>query len=158
MNWGVKIAIGLSIFMGITIAMVIYSFQQDVHLVAEDYYKQEIAYQDQIEKIRNTQKLPEKPAIRYRNVDNIVEITFPTAFLSKKIRGEVVFFRPSNAGMDKKYEIKLDESGKQYINVASLINGNWKVKISWNDLNLDYYDEKDIFIIRQSNQTVQKLN
>jgi hypothetical protein len=44
-------------FVVMTLAMVVYFMGHKVDLVAEDYYKQEIEYQDQIDKIANTQAL-----------------------------------------------------------------------------------------------------
>jgi len=146
MNWGHNIAISIIIFIAFMVGTVIWAFQQDVNLVAENYYEEEIAYQEQIDKIKNTNRLLEKPTINYRNVDDIVELIFPRRLIEKKVSGELHFFRPSNFKQDRKFEIKLDENGKQYINIATLQPGSWKVKLRWNDLEKGYFDEVSIFV------------
>lgn len=146
MNWGHKIAIAISIFIAFMVGTVIWAFQQDVNLVAENYYEEEIAYQKQIDKIKNTNRLLEKPTVNYRNVDDIVELVFPQRLLNKKIKGELHFFRPSDFKKDRKFELQLDEEGKQFISVATLQPGSWKVKLRWNDLDKEYFDEVNIYI------------
>ena len=59
MNWGTKITLSFIAFVGIIITMVVISMRQDISLVAKDYYVQEIAYQDQIDRIRNNHDLGE---------------------------------------------------------------------------------------------------
>lgn len=146
MNWGYKIAISIFIFIAFMASVVIWAFKQDVNLVAENYYEEEIAYQQQIDKIKNTNKLVEKPYLNYRNIDDIVELVFPQRLLTKKISGELLFFRPSDFKKDRKFDLQLDENGKQFISVASLQPGSWKVKLHWNDLDKEYFDEVSIYI------------
>ena len=64
LSWGTGIVISFVVFMSSTLAVVIYLMNQDVDLVTRDYYKKELAYQDQIERIERTNKM----AIRYRSI------------------------------------------------------------------------------------------
>ena len=63
MNWGNKIAISFIIFIGIIVTMVVISMKQDISLVSTDYYEQEIAYQDQIDRMERTRGLEKQPEI-----------------------------------------------------------------------------------------------
>jgi hypothetical protein len=54
MNWGYKIAITFILFGALIIFMVVKSFQQNIDLVTDDYYQEELKYQQQIDKLENT--------------------------------------------------------------------------------------------------------
>ena len=76
MNWGTKIVFSFIAFAGLIITMVVISMRQDVSLVAKDYYVQEIAYQDQIDKIQNQKALESEPTIKLSQ--EFVEVSMNT--------------------------------------------------------------------------------
>ena len=53
LNWGNWIAVAYSVFVLFIIAMVYLAFGEKWDLVAENYYEQEIQYQDKINSIEN---------------------------------------------------------------------------------------------------------
>ena len=57
MSWGWKITILYLGFVGMILTFVIASTQQDFHLVSEDYYAEEIAYQTRIDQTAAAQSL-----------------------------------------------------------------------------------------------------
>ena len=141
MNWGKGIIIAFIIFAGLVITMVIISMKQEVGLVAPDYYKQEIAYQDQIDRINNYETLKEKPVIRIdRNTRQLV-LKFPQLLRTSMQNGRLELFRPSTSRVDEKYPLQLNEDGEQRINVSNLLRGRWKVKLFWETHSLEYYNE-----------------
>ncbi len=143
MNWGKGIIISFIIFAGILTVMVVISMKEEVGLVAPDYYKQEITYQDQIDRMNNYNQLVEKPRVRIDRVSNEIVLNFPMSMTSSIENGEVHLFRPSTAKLDQKYTIKLGEAGEQRINISQLIKGRWKVKLYWESSSnsLQYYNE-----------------
>ncbi len=144
MNWGVKITIAFVVFTLIMISMVMISIRQDVNLVAEDYYKQEIAYELQIERIKNTKKLASPPEIFFNKGINSIVVSF-SSVLSKRIRsGEVLLYRPSDHKKDVKAQLILDDSNKLVISMIGREKGLWKIKLTWKDGEKEYYDEKQI--------------
>jgi hypothetical protein len=146
MNWGWKIVVLYSGFVIMTLAMVFYFMGHEVDLVAKDYYKQEIEYQDQIDKINNTKSLKESIGFEYSEVQGTVKINFPNEHLNKGLNGKIHFFRPSDSGLDKIFDINPSENGEQVIAIGNLTKGLWKIKISWSADKKDYYDEKIITI------------
>ncbi len=142
MNWGYSITfsfIAFGLFIGY---MAVVSFQQSIDLVAEDYYQQEIAYQDHIDKVENTQGLSEKIVVK--QYQNHLSITFPEAV--KNISGQVVLFRPSDASLDKTFAVKPDAQNTQMIPTAILEKGMYKLKVDWNNGIKEFYTEETIFI------------
>lgn len=142
MNWGVKIAIGLSLFVGMIIYMVVTCMRQpDIHLVANDYYEQEIAYQTTIDKMNNLQELGVKPTLENMNGGLIADFSTLPEFES--IKGEIKFFRPSDPKLDFIKEIKLTQEGKQYIDVSK---GKWIIKLNWSNEGKAYYMEQNMIL------------
>lgn len=144
MNWGWKIVVVYSLFVIMTLTMVIYFARQKVDLVADDYYKQEIEYQDQIDKITNTRSLNEPIDFQFSAESRQIKLDFSESHAAKGIKGSVFLYRPSNSDEDRKYDIKPDINGEQTIAIGSLNKGLWRVKISWISAGKAYYDEKII--------------
>ena len=142
MNWGNYIALSFIAF-GLFIGyMVVVSFQQNVDLVAEDYYQQEIAYQDHIDKVDNTRNLKRKVIVQQDNGQ--LSVHFPKTMHT--ISGQIVLFKPSDAALDRNYEIRLNDSMEQTISTAGLVKGMYKVKVDWTNGTEDFYTEETIFI------------
>ena len=74
MNWGWKIVVVYSGFVVMTLGMVFYFMGHKVDLVAKDYYKQEIEYQDQIDKITNAKSLDEPIGFEYTAAEKKIKL------------------------------------------------------------------------------------
>lgn len=140
MNWGYRITLIYIAFMALILTMVIMSFQHDVNLVAKDYYKQEIAYQQEIDKISNTQKLAKEPEFRFQEEDQTLIVLFPNS----DVEGVLTLYRPSDARQDQKFALSLDATGCQYIPARNLQSGLWRIKLDWQSDGLAYYLEKKL--------------
>ena len=79
MNWGWKIALGYGCFVAFILFMVYSANQVDFQLVTPDYYSAEIAFQDQIDKLRSAQEsgndveivvLPDGLALQFSSIRN----------------------------------------------------------------------------------------
>ncbi|GAA0189303.1 hypothetical protein GCM10009122_49340 [Fulvivirga kasyanovii] len=144
MNWGTKIVMSFILFVGLIVTMVTISMRQDVSLVAKDYYVQEIAYQDQIERIKNYRDLGENQIkLEYKKQTSQIVLTLPKSYAGK---GEIHFFRPSDASLDARYVLRPDSEGYQRFEAGDFKKGLWKVKISWHENDREYYEEKTLVI------------
>ena len=146
MNWGKGITVTFIIFAGLVTTMVVISMKQEVGLVATDYYKQEIAYQEQIDRINNYNVLEEKPSVTVDGRNSEVVLKFPKEITDTMLKGEFQLFRPSKMGVDKMYLLQLDDSGVQRVNVANFLKGRWKVKLNWSTNSKQYYHEYSIIL------------
>ena len=63
MNWGNSIILTFVLFASFVIYLVVQTFRASTDLVAEDYYAQEINYQQKIEQRANLEKLGEKVSV-----------------------------------------------------------------------------------------------
>jgi hypothetical protein len=143
-GWGTKIAIlyiGFVLLIGTMVTMSIY---QKIDVVSDDYYQKELVFQKQIDQTKNADALAEK--ISHVISDNALEIKFPSVFNGKKVSGEFVFFRPSDALKDFKTEIQLDVNSQQQILLNKFTKGMYKMQVSWDVDNIAYYTEEIIVI------------
>ncbi|MEO1051894.1 MAG: FixH family protein [Bacteroidota bacterium] len=146
MNWGTRIVFVFIAFAAIIISMVVISMKQDINLVAEDYYAQEIQYQDQINRMTNNEQLEVKPTLAYDQTTAQAKLVFPVDLISGWKSGEVHFFRPSDASLDTRHKIALDDEGKQVFDLAEFRTGLWKAKITWQSGDKAYYEEITLVI------------
>ncbi len=140
-NWGTGIVIFISLFL-LANAIVIYlSLQQKNDLVAEEYYPQGLEYQKQIDRFANANSLKGKIVIN-EDRDGIV-ISYPADLKGKVIKGQVVFFRPSDENADFNDSIRFDTAMIQHIPVDKFINGKYVAKFFWTMDGMEYANESD---------------
>ncbi len=139
MNWGKGILITIIVFLAGTAVMIAIAVNSNYDLVSNNYYEKGIKYQDKIDKIDRTNALPEKVGIEF--LGNAVSVSMPRMFAADKIKGELVFYRPSNAGKDFKVPLQLDSENKMMISTDKLEKGFWKVQLEWNIETAQYYSE-----------------
>jgi nitrogen fixation protein FixH len=144
MNWGWKIAIFMGIYMIGIISVVWYAMSVDVNLVAEDYYQQELAYEDQILRLKNTKSLAEKPAFSFSADKKYVVLAFPQGLNPDS--GKITLYRPSDFTQDRKFKLELDEANQQGFVTISFMPGLWKAKLQWQQGDKSYFQEFVIVI------------
>lgn len=144
MNWGKGIAAVYIFFVVIILGFVFYFMNQDVDLVTHKYYDEEIKYQEQIERLKRTNELEEKPKIEVEN--QTLKLVFPKMLLEKQISGTINFYRPADKSRDFTININLDKNGMQQITPGKLNTGLWKIKVLWISDGLEYYNEQIINI------------
>ncbi len=130
-NWGTGIAIAMISFMLFILSFVYKTFtnsKYDHHLVTENYYKDEINYQQEIDAVTKANALSSK--IQLKTTETGVEITFPTELKEKNIVGKVKFIRSADDKLDFSVPISL-ENGNMFISDAKLVKGIYIVNISW---------------------------
>lgn len=144
MNWGHGVTIAFALFVGYIMYLVVGCLNQDVHLVADDYYAQEVAYQDRINEIKNAE--PFVAQISVSKTENQVMLTLPTGITSAIESGSIHFFRPSDETLDILVDMKDVKGNTLAIDQNQLQAGRYEVKIQWNVGGQGYYVKKDLFI------------
>ena len=143
MNFGHKIAIVYTLFVVFIISLVTFCVKQkDIFLVSSDYYKKEIAYQDEIDKYANTRALAQ-PVKVVRNGE-LLNFEFPEEMQGAS--GEIHFYRPSDANLDFRVPLHMDSSHVQKVAVNGLVKGRWVVKMEWTKGGKDYLKEEKIIL------------
>lgn len=143
MSWGLKVILSFGVFAAGIMVLVVISMSKNTDLVSENYYEQEIKYQEQISILENSKKLNEETSVSIE--DKNIKIKFPNK-LPKRIRGDIHFYRNENKKLDFNTEFNPDENGIQKIPEAEMQRGVWILKISLQSDTNRYYIEKKIFL------------
>ncbi len=130
-NWGTGIVlafIGFIAFIMYFIVSMNIGDKYDHDLVSEDYYADELKYQKDIDKLKNSKNLKEN--INYERTAEGLVINFPNDMAFKEITGKVFLYRPSNKQLDFETAISLSDS---YLLIPDnrLVDGRWNIKIDW---------------------------
>ena len=139
-NWGTGIFIFFGVFVIFMLSMVYLSSQQKNELVTEDYYKKELAFKEVLKKQERTEQLSEK--LRWRITNEHLEIIFPKE-VGSKIKGDLIFFKPSNQKDDKIFSFQITKNTYR-INISEFSSGMYKLKIDWVANNISYFNQEII--------------
>ena len=143
MNFGKWIVVSFILFAIFIGTLVTVCVREDVNLVSKDYYKEELAYQDQIQRLNNTEKLLQKPIVKVID-NNLLQVEFMQA---QEIQsGELKLFCPSNPKMDKNFKLNTSQDGSQLIELSGLQSGMYKAKLLWTMNGEEFYIEEIINI------------
>ncbi len=139
---GIFTAFGL-FFVGMATFVVVASTHRD-YLVNDNYYEQEIKFQNQIE----GKALAEKSGaqINFDSAQSRVTLALPQTLLTQKISGSLELYRPSAPKMDQQIAIAPKADGTQTLDVSKLAPGLWLVRARWNVGGQDYFLEQKIKI------------
>ncbi len=144
-NWGTGIVIAMALFVIFILQFVFratFYEKYDFHLVADDYYKEELNYQKEIDKEKKANSL--KQNIKLVKTGNGLEIVFPSEFEYAKLKGTIKLLRPSNYKLDFKSDLKLT-SNTFFIDNKYLLAGIYKITVDWS-YNADRYLFKSTFV------------
>lgn len=143
MNWSTRIVLLYSGFVVMMLALVFGASSQDFHLVTEDYYAEELDYQEKIFATQNAKALASPLLIEQEMANKEIHLSFPTS--QTDIVGEVSFYKPDNAKEDKTVVLK-PTSGQQTLSLAGMRHGRWMMKVQWESGEKMFYQEEGIFI------------
>jgi len=127
MNWGKGIAIAFisfALFIGVLVTVCV---RQDISLVSENYYAEELKYQEQIDRLNNTAALSERPLILVRG--GLLEVRF-NAFAEFE-DGELVVTRPSDARYDATFEVRTGKDSVRVFDLSSYPLGRYNTALRW---------------------------
>ncbi|MDG1729205.1 MAG: FixH family protein [Algibacter sp.] len=130
-NWGTGIVLAFIGFISFIMYFIItmnVNNKYDHDLVSEEYYADELKYQNDIDKLKNAKSLEEN--ISFKRTKEGLIIQFPTNANFKDITGKMFLYRPSNKQLDFETPISLSDSNL-LIPDKRLVDGRWNIKIDW---------------------------
>jgi len=141
-NWGYGIALFYCVFAGSLFLQVWKSTQYDHSLVSEQYYRDDINYQQHYDKLLNTQRLSQPLLVQTNTKTGQLSLRFPTEL--NDVEGTIRFFRPTTKKLDTQLPIQVNERLQQDIDISTLTQGYWILKVDWTSGGVDYYQEEEI--------------
>ena len=143
-NWGTGIVLAFVGFISFIMYFVISmntNQKYDHDLVTEDYYKEELEFQADINKETNAKSLKEN--ITWKKTEQGVTIQFPKTLNEKEIKGHVFLYRPSSKQFDFDMPISLSNHNL-LIPDNRLLDGRWNIKVDWQYNGKSYLYKKEI--------------
>lgn len=145
-NWGTGIVIAFTIFISFIMYFIIKvqsNSKYDNELVVEEYYKHDAKFGDEMVRIQNAKNLIQKPTIT--DTAEGVMIVFPKVFVSKEIKGNLSFYRPSNKKFDFEIPISLSDS-TLFVPKNKLLGGRWDINMEWQYEGKKYLSKEVIYV------------
>ncbi len=141
-NWGTGIALTLILFVGLMSFMVYKAMQQDFDLVTEDYYAEELDYQNIINQKRNALHLTDSATIRL--TEKAVWLNLPNDFEGKNKTFSVLMYCEQEADNDFSFEHEATTENSFEVPFKKITAGKWIAKVKLNCDDVDYYFEPEI--------------
>ena len=138
-SWGTAIAIFYSFFV---IAMLVFVFaanKEDISLVSDTYYEEDLSYQLKLDKMKRTNQLQHVFELSIEQNPTGISVTIPEEL--PHFKGNMTLFHPAYASLDQAYPIENNVENKQIIPVEKLKKGRWLVKIEGENEGKNYYHE-----------------
>jgi len=128
MSWGKSIIAAFILFAVFIAVLVTVCVRQDVSLVTKDYYRDELAYDEQLARMRNADELSVRPSFAV-GADHALEVRFGR--FADVEKGEVYLFCPADARRDQRFELKAGSSSVQRFALSSAPHGMYKARMLW---------------------------
>ncbi|MFD0963801.1 FixH family protein [Pseudofulvibacter geojedonensis] len=145
-NWGGGIVIAIVLFMAFILFFVVKmstNSEYDHDLVTENYYKSELAFQEEIDKEKNLNMLLDPIGLELK-ADGVL-ISFPDELNPHKLNGKVFLYRPSNKNMDIEIPLKIS-SNILFLPKQDLVGGRWNLVIDFTHNDIPYLYKKELIL------------
>lgn len=143
-SWGHGVVLALGSFI-IFILFMIFVFSNGMknsELISDDYYQDELTYQEVINAKNNADQLAEKPV--YRQATDGIGITFPENSVIDNAKVNFNLYRTDDANLDVKKEVVLDGNKQFLIPAKVLSKGSYTLKINWHQNKKPYQLDYDV--------------
>ncbi len=139
---GIFITFGL-FFAGMATVVGIASTHRE-DLVNQNYYEQELKYQEHIDGAGRAQAAG--AAITSDAVTGKIIVAVPRAHLAQKLSGTVTFYRANDPTLDREFPLAPQADGTQTFETAKLTAGPWQVRAAWTANGLSYFVEEKVVV------------
>lgn len=150
--WPIAIVAWFVFFTVATVALVILATHQREDLVREDYYDEEVRFQQQIDRMNRTARVASGVAVRYDIAAQNLVVTLPADQARRSPSGQITLYRPSDSRLDQELPLALEADGIQRIDVSHLQTGLWKVRLRWDVSGDEFYSDQEVVIGAKNTQ------
>ena len=141
MNIGKWIVVAFVLFAAFITSLVVICVRQDVSLVSGNYYEEELAFQDQIQRINNTTSLVDKPAISV--INHAVRVDFNRREQMEEV--VLTLFCPADEKKDRKFLVTSADR-VQVFAMDDKHRGRYRARLQWKMEDKEFYLEEEIYI------------
>jgi hypothetical protein len=143
-SWGHGVVIALFAFIVFILSMLFLfpNGQKNSEMVTDNYYEEELQYQDVIDAKKRADTLQEKPA--YSQDTNGIKIQFPKDYNNTNTTVKFVLNRTDDQNLDIKKAVQLDANQSFTIPTRVLSKGNYTLRLMWTKDKSDYRMDYDV--------------
>ena len=143
-SWGHGVVIALFAFIVFILSMLFLfpSGQKNSEMVTDNYYEEELQYQDVIDAKKRADTLQEKPI--YSQDTNGIKIHFPKDYNNTNTTVKFVLNRTDDQNLDIKKSTQLDPNQSFTIPSHVLSKGNYTLRLMWTKDKTDYRLDYDV--------------
>lgn len=143
-SWGHGVVIALAAFIIFILSMMFLfpNGQKNSEMVTDNYYEEELQYQDVIDSKKRADELQEKPV--FSQDTNRIKITFPKDNTPSNTTVKFVLNRTDDQNLDIKKSVELDANHTFIIPAQVLKMGNYTLRLSWTKDKTDYRMDYDV--------------
>lgn len=142
MNWGKWIVVAFVLFAAFIATLVTVCVTQDIPLVSNQYYQEELQYQDKLDQMNNANALDERPEISV--ADNTITVAYSR--LAEVDKGELKLMRPSDARLDQLFKLTPTADANQSFSLGNAKKGMYRARLQWEQEGISYFIEKVIVL------------
>ncbi|MEY8757998.1 FixH family protein [Chryseobacterium tongliaoense] len=143
-SWGHGVVIALFAFIAFILSMLFLfpNGQKNSEMVTDNYYEEELQYQDVIDAKKRADSLQEKP-VYSQNVNGIL-VSFPKDYNNSNTTVKFVLNRTDDQNLDIKKSEQLDTNQSILIPAKVLKQGNYTLRLMWTKDKTDYRMDYDV--------------
>lgn len=138
-NFGTAIFTFLIMFICFLVFVVIKSRGVDHSLVSDDYYADDLKYQEQYDKLSRSMG---SDLLAYNESTEHIVIKF---LGSDFVEGSVSFYRPADKSLDFSTPMILDSVQTFTFPKKDLAMGKWRIKVEWDAAGKSFYKEYEYY-------------
>jgi hypothetical protein len=146
LNWGAGIALLYAGFVVMILLLVGMSASQKIDLVTDQYYEDELRFQDKINKINLAKTLTDP--LTWQVEEQGIKIHYPKEFSDNTLTGNIKLYCPSDNTKDRTFIIK-SQNGNQLIAASDLESGRYYLQIDWKNDKKAYWNEGVVVITKK---------
>jgi len=136
------IALGAFIIFILSMLFLFPNGQKNSEMVTDNYYEEELKYQDVIDAKKRADELQEKPV--YSQDKEGITITFPQDYNNSNTTVKFVMNRTDDQNLDVHKSVQLDSHKSFLIPAQVLKMGNYTLRLSWTKDKTDYRLDYDV--------------
>lgn len=143
-TWAHGIIVAMLAFVIFILGMIFYFTQnwQNAEMVSDNYYEEELNYQQIIDAKNRADALPEQP--RYEQTSQGVKLLFPKSFSNANATYHFDLYRTDDKNLDIKKDFQLEADNTFTIPNEVLVPGHYTLKLHWKQGGQDYQKDYDI--------------
>jgi hypothetical protein len=129
LHWGHGVFAALALFVAMMAWFMVRAINNTEELVTEDYYKEELRYQERIDE-KASAELAGEP-VKVDVADGHLTLVFPASVKGGQVEGSAHFMKPNDSRADRTVPFTLDSLGTCVIDTRDWMKGVYQVDVTW---------------------------